>query len=92
MYRDTTFPLIRSDRLATMPRVTQPTAFEDDPFKKPRIGVGKSKKSQRGGEASVNDGKKTSVSEGKKKETAEEDIGKLRELEILSFSAGVSKQ
>ena len=75
-----------------MPRVTPPTAFEDDPFKKPGIGVGKSKKSRRGGEASVNDGKKTPVSEGKKNETADEEIGKLRESEMLSFSAGVSKQ
>lgn len=35
----------------------------------------KSKKSQRGKKASVNDGKKTSVSEVKKKETAEEGLG-----------------
>ena len=58
-----------------MPKVTPPTAFEDGPSKEPRIGVDKSKKSQRGGKASVNDGKKTSVSEVKKKETAEEGLG-----------------
>ena len=42
-----------------MPRVTPPTAFEDGLSEKPRIGVGKSKKSQRSRKASVNDRKKT---------------------------------
>jgi hypothetical protein len=54
-----------------MPRVIPPTASEDDPSKKPGIGVGKSKKSQRSRKASANDGKRTFVSEVKKKETAE---------------------
>jgi len=63
-----------------MRRVTPPTASKDDPSKKPRIGVGKSKKSQRSREASVNDEKKTSVSEGKKKETAEEEVGEVGEV------------
>lgn len=59
-----------------MPTVTPPTAFEDDPSKKPRVGVGKSKKSQR----PLNDGKKTSVSEERKRGTAEEEIGEVGEV------------
>ena len=61
-----------------MPREAPSTASENDPSKKPRIGVGKSEKGQRSRKASVNDGKKTSVSEGKKKETAEEEVRDTR--------------
>lgn len=61
-----------------MPRVAPSTASEDDPSKKPWIGVGESKKSQRSRKASVNDGKKTSVSGRKRKETAEEEVRDTR--------------